>query len=201
MASVRDIHSTFTNSLEESRSLFMYCRTPLGPHSSAGVESAFLDAFKAWEIFLEDLIFAYLRGEQDITGSHVQTTFTLHSSELDTFTRIVTGGRVGYIGWANPDSHVKPRLKTFFDPSLEEKLNGGLPELREMLKCRNAIAHSSSRTFREMNSLWTEKTGASKTPIRSADILMFQAVSQPPLTWFERYLQVLETLSQELIEV
>ena len=160
-----------------------------------------MEAFKAWENFLEDLVFAYLRGERDAAGKVVSTTLSLNSDEPETFASIMNGGRGSYIDWANPDRHVRPRLKTYFRPALDEKLSGGLSELREMLKCRNAIAHSSSRSLKEIVDLWTQKTGATKFPVRSAELLLVEDPANPPMTWFERYLRVLEVLSQELVEV
>lgn len=200
MASVIDIHNRFLASIEETRTLFTYCRSPMGPYSQAGIESAFLDAFKAWEVFLDELIFAYLRGEPDISGNSVTTTLSLQSDHEDVYIKIMGGGRGSYIDWANADNDVIPRLKTYFDPPLDMKLSGGLSELREILKCRNAIAHSSSSASRRLDDLWTQKFGALKSSIRSADFLLASS-NNPPLTWFEHYVEVLEILSGELVEI
>ena len=201
MTAVIDIHNRFLDSIEESRVLFTYCRSPRALHSSAGVESAFLDAFKAWEVFLEEVVFAYLRGEQDKAGNIVPTTFSLHSYDMDLCVRIVNGGRRGFTDWANPERDVKPRLKTYFDPPLDSKLDPGLVELREMLICRNAIAHASGSAGRRLEDLWQRKTGLSRSALRSADVLLVEDPANPPLTWFERYLLVLEALSEELAEI
>ena len=202
MVLVLDIHTKFLDSIKKSRTLFTYCRTPVGPHSNAGIESAFLDAIKAWEVFLDELMFAYLRGEQDIKGNSVPTTIFLASDSLDVYIKAMTGGRNRYVDWTNPDQDVIPRLKVFFDPPLNVKLAGGVTELREMLQCRNAIAHTSSVANDRLRELWLQKTGTSKSQIRSADILLEQVPNNnSPLTWFERYLQILESLSQELVEM
>lgn len=201
MTPVIEIHNRFLDSIEESRILFTYCRSPLARHSNAGVESAFLDAFKAWEVFLEEIVLAYLRGEQDKAGNIVPTTLSLHSYDMDLCVRIVNGGRGGFADWANPERDVKPRLKIYFDPPLDSKLDPGLVELREMLTCRNAIAHASGSAARRLQDLWLRKTGLSRSTLRCADVLLVQDPTNPPLTWFERYLLVLEALSQELAEV
>ena len=201
MTSVIDIHNKFLDSIEESRNLYSYCRTPVGLHSSAGIESAFLDAFKAWEIFLNELIFAYLRGELDIAGKPVPTTWTLNIDDTVFYARLIAGGRRGYIDWVHPDNDVKPRLRSYFNPPLHTKLEGGLTELREMRICRNAIAHSSGTAHHDLGELWMRKEGTSKSPLRTADILVVQDPDNPPLTWFERYLQALEVLSQNLVQI
>lgn len=204
MSSVVDIHSKFLEALNESRSLFTYCLSPFGSHSNAGVESAFLDAFKAWEVFLDELIFAYLMGEFDIAGNTVQTIVTLPNDDRNVYVRVINGvrGSRSYINWADPDNDIKPRLELYFTPSLGGKIDGGLIELRDMLICRNAIAHSSRAAFRKLSDLWTRKQGTSNSPVhRSADVLLLIYSPNPPFTWFDRYLQVLETLSQNLIEV
>ena len=106
MTPVVDIHNRFLESIEESRALFVYSRTPVSRLSAAGVESAFLDAFKAWEVFLEELVLAYLRGEQDKSGNSVSTTLSLHSDDTDLCIRIINGVRGLYVDWANPDRGV-----------------------------------------------------------------------------------------------
>lgn len=202
MASVIDIRDNFLEALEESRTLFTYCRSPVGPHSNAGIESAFFDAFKAWEVFLDELIFAYLKGERDIAGNLVPSIISLPTDDQDVYIRIIKGGGGGYIDWANPDTHVRPRLKLYFTPPLDTKLDSGIDELREMVVCRNAIAHSSGTAYKRLNALRAAKRGASTTSVRRcADVLLLEYSSNPPMTWFDRYLDVLEVLSRNLVQI
>ena len=198
--SVVDIHSNLLAALDESRSLFAYCRSPAGPHSNAGVESAFLDAFKAWEVFLDDLVFAYLRGEPDIAGNPVPAIVSLPSDDRDVYVKVIKGGGGGYIDWANPVSDVKDRLSLYFTPPLDDKIDGGLSELKDMQVCRNAIAHASSTAYRRLIGLWERTRGTSApSAIRCADILLLEYTTNPLMTIFDHYLQVLEVLSNELV--
>ena len=202
MASVAEIHGEFIGALNESRDLFTYCRSPAGPHTSAGVESAFLDAFKAWEVFLETLTIAYLTGEPDIDGNPALSVMKI--SDPEACRKIINGGR-GFVSWAKIDE-VKKRFAIFFEgltlDSLLHSLNSGAAELREMETCRNAIAHSSGSAYDKLADLWRNKSGASRSPLRSADVLLLPYEPNPPLTWFDRYLQeALEIISQNLVQV
>ena len=200
MVSVTDIHGKFLNSIEQSRSLFTYCRSPFGQHSNAGVESAFLDGFKSWEVFLDELVFAYLRGESDIAGNPVPAIVSLPSDDQEVYVKVINGGRGGYIDWVNPESDVKPRLKLYFTPPLDDKIDGGLSELKDMLVCRNAIAHASGTAYRKLTGLWERTKGTSApSTLRCADVLLLEYTSNPPMTLFDRYMQVLEVLSNELV--
>lgn len=205
MASVVDIHSNFLDALNKSGSLFTYCRSPFGPHSNAGVESAFLDAFKAWEVFLDELVFAYMRGEPDTAGNLVSSIVSLPTDDREVYIRIINGGGARrFIDWTNPEYDVRRRLKLYFTPPLDAKLDSGTDELDEMLTCRNAIAHSSGRAYNRLNVLWSQKRGRGNTTSsvrRCADVLLLAYSSNPPMTLFDRYLDVLEVLSQNLVQV
>lgn len=196
MASVAEIHGEFKAALNESRDLFTYCRSPAGPHTSAGVESAFLDAFKAWEVFLETLAIAYLTGEPDIGGNAAPSVMTV--SDPETCRKIVNGGR-SFVSWAKIDE-VKKRFAIFFEPStLDALFDSGVAEIKEMETCRNAIAHSSGSAYNKLNDLWRNKFGTSRSTLRSVDVLLLRY--DPTRTWFDRYLEVLEVISQNLVQV
>ena len=198
MASVAEIHGEFKAALNESRDLFTYCRSPAGPHTSAGVESAFLDAFKAWEVFLETLTIAYLTGEPDIDGNPAPSVMKV--SDPEACRKIINGGR-SFVNWANP-TEVRQKFTIFFEPStLDVLLDSVVAELREMAICRNAIAHSSGSAYDNLATLWMRKFGTSRYPLRSADILLLLYEPNPPFTWFDRYMQALEVISQNLIQV
>ena len=192
MASVTDIHDQFLSVLGDCRSLFTHCLNPNGPHTNAGVESAFLEAFKAWEVFLEDLTVAYLTGELDVSGNPAPASISV--SDPNICRRIINGGRP-YASWANLDE-VKSRFNLYFTAStLDVRLDSAATELREMVVCRNAIAHSSGSAYDRLNRLWIRKVGTSRSPLRSADVLLLGYLPNPPFTWFDRYLQVLQVLS------
>lgn len=201
MASVVEIHGEFIDAIDASRDLFTYCRSPAGPHTNAGVESAFLDAFKAWEVFLESLTIAYLIGEPDIDGNPAPSVMKV--SDPEACRKIVNGGR-RFVSWAKIDE-VKQRFAIFFEAStldaLLHSLRSGTAELKEMETCRNAIAHSSGSAHDKLAALWMNKSGTSQSPLRSADILLLPYEPNPPLTWFDRYMQALEVISQNLAQV
>lgn len=196
MASADEIQDKFLNALNDSRDLFTYCRSPAGPHTNPGIESAFLDAFKSWEVFLEELTIAYLTGEPDVDGNFVPAFICV--SDPGICRGIINDDR-SYINWASPDI-VKKIFKLYFEPSTMDRiLNTGIGDLIEMFKCRNAIAHSSSSARTNLEDLFSGKSGISKPAVRSADVLLLAYNPDPPSTWFDRYLHVLETLSQDLL--
>lgn len=196
MASVDEIHDEFLNALKGSHSLFTHCRSPAGQHTDPGIESAFLDAFKAWEVFLEELTIAYLTGEPDVDGNFVPAFICV--SDPGICRRIINDDR-SYINWASPYV-VKNIFKLYFEPSTMDRiLNTGMGDLIEMFKCRNAIAHSSRSARTNLEDLFSGKSGISKPAVRSADVLLLAYNPDPPSTWFDRYLHVLETLSQDLV--
>lgn len=198
MASVSDIRNQFLSGLTDCHSLFTHCRTPLAQHSPAGIESAFLEAFKAWEVFLEELTIAYLTGELDIVGNRPQTNMMTSNPEI--CRAIINDGRQ-FISWADPDV-VRRRFEIYFAPStLDAKLNVAITELREIVTCRNAIAHSSGSAFSKLEDLWIRKSGSSRSPLRTADVLLLSYILNPPFTWFDRYLQVLDVLSDDLSNI
>ena len=200
MTRVSDIQNNFLQTLSDCRSLFTHCLNPIGPHTNAGVESAFLEAFKAWEVFLEDLTIAYLTGQPDIAGNLAPAVVSFSGNNPETCRKIISGGRA-FVSWANLDE-IRNRFDLYFTPGLlYGKLNSGVAEIKEMVKCRNAIAHSSGSAYNNLNDLWREKSGTSRSPLRSADVLLLSYLPNAPSTWFERYLQVLEVMSQNLVQI
>ena len=146
------------------------------------------------------MVFAYLRGEPDIAGNPVPSIVSLPSDDQDVYVKVINGGRGGYIDWVNPADDVKPRLKLYFTPPLDDKLDSGLSELNDMLTCRNAIAHASGTAYRRLIGLWERTRGTSAPSVlRCADILLLEYTTNPPMTIFDRYLQVLEVLSNDLV--
>ena len=122
--------------------------------------------------------------------------------DRDVYIKIINGGRASYIDWSNPERDVKPRLKLYFTPPLHTKLDSSLDELKEIVICRNAIAHSSGSARKNLNDLWGRKKGTSKSSLtRCADVLLLDYPLNPPLTLFDRYLHVLEALSQNLAQI
>ena len=201
MTRVSGIQKDFLNSLNQSRYLFTYCRSPFGPHTNAGVEIAFLEAFKAWELFIEELTIAYLTGERDIAGDLAPTMISISGNNPETCRRIIIGERRSYASWASPDD-VRKRFELYFQPStLESKLAPAIPDIKEMVTCRNSIAHSSGSAYDNLDRLWIREVGTSKSPVRCADVLLLSYTPNPPMTWFDRYLEVLEVLSQNLVHI
>ena len=198
MPPVADIQNRLLTVLSDCRSLFTHSRNPVAQHTPAGVESAFLEAFKAWEVFLEELTLAYLMGEPDITGNPAPVAMTVVDEE--TCRKIISGGR-SYVSWSNPDD-VRRRFSIYFLPSsLDQKLNASITDLRDCLTCRNAIAHSSGSAYDELSKLWTKITGTAIASLRTADVLQLPYVQNPPLTWFDRYLEIFDVSSNVLVTI
>lgn len=195
MGALDDIENEFLQSLADCRALFAHSVAPIGAHTNAGIESAFLQAFKSWEVLLEDAFLAYLIGESSRAGNRPQARMTVGT--IEECRRIVNGGRT-FSDWANAGM-VAERIDLFFVPgSLDTKLSGSRGELNEALICRNAIAHSSGRAAKDLADLWTRKAGTPLSGVRPADLLKLTYAPNPPDTWFDRYLVVFEVLGRDI---
>lgn len=197
MATVPHIRGEFEVALAGCRALFAHCLDPQDLHTEAGVESAFLDAFKAWEVFLEDLTIAYLTGEPDVNGASVPSIIS--TTDPERCRNLINSGR-GFVSWADP-AEVRRRFGLYFTEASFINRFADVPELRQMATCRNAIAHSSDSASGRLHELWLTVGGVSKSPLRSADVLLMDYPLNPPMTWFDRYLYVLEALSVNLTQV
>lgn len=195
MGALDDIENEFQQSLADCRALFAHSVAPIGTHTNAGIESAFLQAFKSWEVLLEEAFLAYLTGETSRAGNRPQTLMTV--SSIEDCRRIVNGGRA-FSDWANAGM-VADRITLFFSPgSLDTKLAGSRGELSEALACRNAIAHSSGKAAKDLAELWVRKVGTPMNGVRPADLLRLTYSPNPPDTWFDRYVTVFEVLGRDI---
>src|SRR5262245_43187778 len=73
--------AAFLREVGDCRSLYLHCLSPVGAHSEAGVEAAFLQMFKAWESLLEECTLAYMCGRLRCDGTLVAAYTTSRDEE------------------------------------------------------------------------------------------------------------------------
>ena len=158
---------------------------------------AFLQAFAAWEAFLEEAFILYLIGQQAPRGRKISRLgFPPTSTAAYEW---VSDGR-DYATWS-PDK-VKPRAERFFrggrpfSPALSRRTF----LLRNMTTVRNAIAHESARAQQRFESLVRNELGT--VPPRTT-VGSFLAATKPgttpPISFVDYYLNELSHMAQEIV--
>lgn len=116
-------------------------------------DSAFLRLFIGWETFLERTFIQYMLGEPSILGvvidRYVQPIDEKHAS------RIIIGTQK-YADWSNPE--IVRRLSLLFFPAgnpFDLYISSIDSELSDLKTARNAAAHLSSTTQKQLDALGT----------------------------------------------
>lgn len=105
-------------------------------------ETAFLRVMLGWESFLEDIFLHYLCGRTGINGASFTTLVTPRS--IDAARDVIVGDQE-YVEWSTRDT-IKKRTEKWLGTSTV--FLAGLdrvPDLKQMHRVRNRIAHSSSK--------------------------------------------------------
>ena len=186
----------FQREASSCRILYRHCLTPRGQHSDAGVEAAFLQLFKAWESLLEEITLSFMCGRLRCDGSLVPA-FTVSRDE-EAARRMMYQER-SFVEWTNIEK-IKTRWNSIFNAGsiLEQALRPASTELKQMNVVRNAIAHSSPRAIRKFNDLVQGQFGGQRRLRRPAELLTTSWPNDPTQTYFDRYVEVLETIAPAL---
>jgi len=193
MPPVLQIKSGFLVSTGECRALYRHCLAPRGPHTDAGVEAAFLQMFKGWENLLEECTLAFLCQRLRCDGRSVPSYSTSVSEQ---FARKALLQDRPFIEWTDVDRNIKRWESLFQPPSLlEGALRPAKPELGQMATIRNAIAHSSQISEVRFRVLVQGEFGGIRRFKRPAELLSSAWVKDPTRTYFDRYADVLETIT------
>jgi hypothetical protein len=183
------IKTNFLNSVNECRTLYRHCLTPVGIHSDSGVEAAFLQLHNSWEIFLEETLVSILNGEAVISGDVITPKFTLPNRDL---IREIIYQEKSFIEWTR-DDNVKKRFERhlFLPNRINSTLDTITVEFRDIIKIRNYIAHSSAQAKNNFVNLYQARVGGNPDTSRACNYLKEVDVENSPNTYFDRYLQTL----------
>lgn len=197
MPTINDIKSNFMTSLNECRGLFNYCLSSQEPHTNAGIEAAFLQLFRSWEVFLEEFLLCYLCGEQPLNGQSINPYFTVRDFEV---ARGILYQERPYCEWTNVEILIRRFTYFFALPNrVDDALRPVVVELKEITKIRNVIAHSSSIAHESFTNMWRSKIGGNPSIRRAADFLIAVDSANPPSTFFDKYANVLEVTAESIV--
>ena len=197
MPNLQNIYDDFSASLGANRALFQYCLSPTGPHTQAGIEAAFLQLQKSWELFLENLLLCLLIGHRPHT-TIITSHFTVSDLEI---ARGIVLREDNYLDWIGID-RVKNRFNAYLIEApnhISNTLSAIATELNEIRIVRNAIAHSSKKAKDDFANLWLRKVGGSPTITVPADFLKLPDPNNLPSTYFDKYADTLETAAGIMI--
>lgn len=171
------------------------------PHiSRAGAESitelAFLRSCIAWEAFLEESFILYFIGRSAPRG-HAPRRFAFPPSRRAAEEWVKEGRN--FASWSEPS--VIDRARRFFRngspfiPALRSRQNG----LDEMRTIRNAIVHGSGDCRKKFETLARNKLGTLPPRLKVGGFLNHTANPNPPQSFLESYLGILETVAQQIV--
>jgi hypothetical protein len=158
-------------------------------------ESSFLRIFIAWEAFLESCFIKYMLGELSVLGNIIPTFVTpvdaQHANKL-----II--GTQKYVDWSNPEI-VRRLCNLYFSPGnpFDTFIGSVMADLFDLKTIRNAAAHLSSTTNRQLDSLATRKLGVITVGTSvSSFILSLDPTSAINETILETYLTKLDIVAE-----
>jgi hypothetical protein len=194
-----DVKNRFLVTLSESRDLYNHCLSPAGLHTDSGVEAAFLQLHKNWELFLEDTLLCLLNGDIVISGDVIIPKLTLPDKEL---IRSIIYQDKNYIEWTD-ETVIKKRFERHLNvPNrIINTLNTISVELKDITKIRNFIAHSSGTAKINYVNLVRARIGGNPDTSRAS--LFLKSVTNDPndpnQTYFDKYIGTLEVAVDNMI--
>ncbi len=170
-------------------------------HKDIVTELAFLRAFLAWEVFLEESFILYLLGKKPPRGRPPYRYVAPTTREIAEQLLIPEGNR--YIKWATV-SLVASRAERFFRSGrpFSSALNSRTAMFAEIVKLRNAIAHWQSSAQDKFKDLVRNKTLTGTFPPNltvGGFLSMRIPTSTPPVTFFEDYLNRVRIAADEIV--
>lgn len=195
-----DIKTTFTTSLAGCRQLYRHCQNPIDLHTDAGIEAAFLQFHKSWEVFLEDTMLSFLCGKQPLTGPAITPKFIVTDFED---ARNIFYQEKPYKEWTNKEE-INTRFKIFFvtvndTNRIIDSLRPIQTTMDEIKFIRNSIAHSSFSTKEKISKLYQRKLGGNPILNRPSEFLTKQDSQNRGATYFDTYLNTMETTAIAII--
>lgn len=194
---LQDVKDKFINSLSESRDLFNHCLSPVGLHTDSGVEAAFLQVHKNWEVFLEETLICILNGQTVLNGDPVTPLLTVADREL---IRDLLYQDKNYIEWTDEATIRKRFQRHLTIPNrIINCLNTISTEIKDITKIRNFIAHSSGTAKINYENLVRARIGGHPDTSRASLFLKATDREEGTRTYFDRYIGTLEVAAEQMI--
>lgn len=192
-----NVKTNFDNTLTESRDLFNHCLSPTGLHTDSGIEAAFLQLHKNWEVFLEETLICLLNGQPIISGDIVTPKFSIPDRTL---VREILYQDKNYIEWTD-ETTIKKRFERHLNvPNrIVDTLNTISTELKDITKIRNFIAHNSATAKTYYINLVRARLGGNPNTDRASYFLKSTDPSDNTQTFFDRYINILEFATERML--
>jgi hypothetical protein len=205
---LRTVLADLLRSLQESRRLasdaYQWSLPGARPHISRSrrdhlTEMAFLRAFLAWEVFVEESFVLYLLGQRAPRG-RAPFRYAFPPNQRAAMDWVVPEGRA-YAGWTVP-AHVTNRAERFFRGGrpFAQVLRGNQSLLEETRIIRNAIAHRSMSAHDKFESFVRTKLGVlpPRTTVGSF-LLTINPVITPPASFLESYIGKIDLAAKLIV--
>lgn len=160
---------------------------------------AFLRAFLAWEVFVEESFILYLVGQRAPRG-RTPTRYAFPSN-LDMAAQWVVPEGRSYASWTMPQ-HVSSRAERFFREGrpFAAVLRGNQNALDEARIIRNAIAHKSMSAREKFEALARNKLGTLPNNLTvGAFLITTIPLSTPPISFLESYIARVEIAAAQIV--
>lgn len=202
-----DVNLEQTERLVYDTGQWMSVLTPKGVpkftarHREIVTELAFLRAFLAWELFLEETFVLYLLGKKPPKGRSPHRYVSPPTREVAE-NIVIPEGR-DYVSWTVA-STVADRATRFFRggepfaPALRSQIN----TLNEMRTIRNAIAHWQSSAQDKFKNVVRNKPGIGSYPAGltvGGFLTMRIPASSPPESFFSDYLKRIRITAEQVV--
>lgn len=162
-------------------------------------EASYLKFFISWETFLESSFLDYLLGVSSITGNapkrYIKPRDSTHAQEI-----ILLFGNQKYFDWSVPEN-IRRIAKAAFENGFV--FDNAIPpintELLDLKTIRNAAAHLSSTTCRQLESLGQRILQKPCLNIKPYDLLVsINPSSNDGETIFQTYVKTLEFVAIQI---
>ncbi|OXB06711.1 hypothetical protein [Flavobacterium pectinovorum] len=194
---LQQVRNKFIATITESRDLYTHCLSPVGLHTDSGVEAAFIQLHKNWEVFLEEILVCLLNGQTVINGDPITPKLTIGDRNL---IRTIIYQDKNYIEWTD-ETAVKRRFERHLNTPnrIINTLNIISTELKDLTKVRNFIAHSSGTAKLNYENLVRARLGGNPNTTRASFFLKAIDTDDPTQTYFDKYVGTLEIAAENMI--
>lgn len=162
-------------------------------------EMAFLHAFQAWEILMEESFILYLWGQKPPRGP-APTRYAFPPDQKSAMAWVIPEGR-DYAQWTDAQ-HVRERAERFFKAGrpFAPVLRGNQSVLDEVRLIRNGIAHRSVSARQRFETVVRTKLGTLPPNLTIAGFLgMTVPGSTPPISFLEFYVNKIDLAAQQIV--
>ncbi len=199
------------NNLKQSQSLILAAQQwtlpNLGPrrprfsiaHRDMLIELAFLKSFLAWEKFLEESFVLYLLGKKS-PRNYSPKRFIEPPNREYAIKLTLPENRL-YADWDNHET-VQIRAQRFFvnGEPYYRILTSNTYLFRELQTVRNAMVHRSTSSHEKFEKLVRDQLGALPPRLNVGKFLIItQPHSNPPVSFFDRYLTQITRSAHQII--